>query len=188
MTEVTRVPLQPLKKGSMAKLWLGIVAIVLFGAGLAWLTVPEGVSVTVEQPGTGEPPTTSDVVVVNYVGKLADGTVFDQGQNSPFPLGQGMIPGFVEGLLQMQKGGKYVLEIPAEKGYGAEERTHPMTGEVVIPANSDLVFDVELIDFMNQADFERRIQMQQQMMQQQMQQQQGGAPEGAAPAGAVPPQ
>jgi len=190
MAEVTRVPLQPLKKGSMLKLWLGVVLILLAGFALAWLTVPKSVSVTAITAGTGGHPSESDVVVVNYVGKLADGTTFDEGQNAPFPLGGGMIPGFTEGLLKMEKGGKYRLEIPAEKGYGAEERTHPLTGEVVIPANSDLVFEIELIEFMSQSDFERRMQMMQQMQQQMQQGGAGpaGAPGGVPVPGAQPPQ
>ena len=57
-----------------------------------------------------------------------------------------------------------------------------MTGEEVIPANSDLIFDIDVIDFMSEADFQRRMQMMQQL--QQMQQQQGGA--GGAPGGAAP--
>jgi FKBP-type peptidyl-prolyl cis-trans isomerase FkpA len=182
MAEVTQVPLQPVKKSSLAKLWIGVVLAIVLGAGLAWLTVPAGVKVTETHAGVGAHPTKTDVVIVNYTGKLADGTVFDQGQNSPLPLGQGMIKGFVEGLVQMQKGGKYTLWIPSEKGYGAEERTNPMTGEVVIPANSDLTFDVEVVDFMSEADFQRRMQMLQQLQQMQ----QGGGAPGAAPEGGAP--
>lgn len=173
MAEVTRVPLQPLKKGSMAKLWRGVFAVVLLGVALAWLTIPQGVTVIEKSPGTGGRPGATDVVIVNYVGKLGDGTTFDEGQGVPLPL-QGMIPGFSEGLVQMEKGGQYTLRIPAAKGYGAEERSNPMTGEVIIPANSDLIFEIDLIDFMAQSDFERRMQMQQQMME--MMRQQGGEP------------
>lgn len=187
MAEVTRVPLQPLKKGSLAKLWLGVVVVILLGVALAWFTVPQGVSVTENTPGVGASPGKTDVVIVNYVGKLDDGTVFDQGQGVPIPLGQGTIPGFGEGLVKMKKGGKYTLRIPAEKAYGAKEQKNPMTGEVVIPANADLTFEIDLIDYMTEADFQRRMQIQQMM---QMQQQQGGAPGGAPalPEGAPVPQ
>ncbi|HEY0301584.1 MAG TPA: FKBP-type peptidyl-prolyl cis-trans isomerase [Rhizomicrobium sp.] len=183
MAEVTQVPLQPVKKGSLAKLWLGVALAVVLGAGLAWLTVPAGVSVTENTPGVGAYPGKTDVVIVNYVGKLAGGKIFDQGKNVPIPLGQGTIAGFAEGLVKMQKGGKYTLEIPAEKAYGAEPQTNPMSGEEVIPANSDLTFEIDLLDFMTEADFQRRMQMMQQL--QQMQQGQGapgGAPADAAPA------
>jgi FKBP-type peptidyl-prolyl cis-trans isomerase FkpA len=92
-----------------------------------------------------------------------------------------VIPGFAEGLGKMQRGGKYVIEIPAEKAYGAEEKRNPQTGEVVIPANSDLVFEVELIDYKSAAELDQ----QRQIMQQMQQMQQGGA-QGAAPGGMPP--
>ncbi|MDZ4308186.1 FKBP-type peptidyl-prolyl cis-trans isomerase [Allopontixanthobacter sp.] len=184
MTEITRVPLHPIAKGSLTKLWLGVVAVILIGAGIAYSAVPAGVSVDTVTAGTGPNPAATDVVLVNYTGKLADGTVFDEGQQTPLPL-EGMIPGFREGAMKMQKGGTYVLTIPSEKGYGEESKANPQTGEEVIPANSDLVFDVELIDFMSLQDFQARMAEMQQMQQMiQQQQQQQGAP-GAAPA---PPQ
>ena len=176
MAEVTAVPLQPIRTGSLVKLWLGVLALIAAGAALAWFTVPRTVSVTTITAGMGASPTVGDVVIINYTGKLADGTVFDQGQNRPLPLDPGTIPGFTEGLTQMQKGGKYTLEIPAAKGYGAEEKTNQQTGEVVIPANSDLTFDIDLLDFMSRADFERRMQMLQQLQQLQQQQQGVAAP------------
>ena len=114
-------------------------------------------------------------MLVNYTGKLKDGTVFDQGERAPLQV-DGVIPGFSAGLQHMKMGGKYVLHIPADQAYGPEEKSDPQTGEVVIPANSDLVFDVELVDFKSKAEV---MQMQQQMMMQQMMQE-GGQP-GAAP-------
>ncbi|WEK48116.1 MAG: FKBP-type peptidyl-prolyl cis-trans isomerase [Candidatus Andeanibacterium colombiense] len=188
MVEVTQVPLQPVRKSSLAKVWIAVALAIVLGAGLAWLTTPPAVKVAVVKAGLGAYPGKTDVVVINYVGKLKNGTVFDQQQNAPIPLGQGMIKGFVEGLTKMQKGGKYVLTIPAAKAYGDQDRTNPMTGEVVIPKNSDLTFDIDVVDFMSEADFQRRMQMMQQL--QQMQGGgaggPGGAPGGAAPAGAAP--
>ena len=198
MTEITRVPLQPIAKGSLTKLWLGVIVAVLLAGGLAWAALPKGVDVDVVAEGTGPSPTKQDVVFVRYTGKLADGTVFDQSQDiplpiegvlpkgSPLPLGR-MIPGFAEGAVQMKKGGKYTLFIPAEQGYGAEGQKDQQ-GNVVIPPNSDLTFDVELVDFMSEADFQRRIQVLQQAMQMQQGQMGGqGAPSGApAPAPDVP--
>ena len=180
MTEITRVPLRPVAKGSLAKLWIGVIAAIGLAILLAWSLAPKGYGLTTIEEGSGPNPTETDVMFVNYVGKLKDGTVFDQSQprqplppeiealvpnGDPLPLGN-MIAGFTEGAVQMQKGGKYELRIPAAKGYGAEERTNPQTGEVVIPANSDLVFEIEVIDFMSQAEFERRVQMITQMMEQ----------------------
>jgi FKBP-type peptidyl-prolyl cis-trans isomerase FkpA len=182
MTEITRVPLQPIAKGSLTKLWLGIAIAVLLAAGLAWAALPKGVTVDTVAAGTGPSPTKDDVVFVRYTGKLVDGTVFDKSQDitlpvqgllpqgSPLPLGR-MIPGFSEGAVQMKKGGKYTLFIPAEKGYGAEGQKDQQ-GNQVIPPNADLTFDVELVDFMSEADFQRRLEVLQQAMQ--MQQGQGG--------------
>ena len=177
MTEITRVPLQPIAKGSLTKLWLGVAGAVLLGAGVAWATMPGGVEVDTLTAGTGPNPGPSDVVFVKYTGKLADGTVFDQSKELPFPTGglipdgmpmqvSGVVPGFAEGLQQMQKGGKYRLTIPADKAYGAT----PPPG-APIPPNADLVFDVELVDFMSEPEAQRRFQVLQQMMQQRQQQQ-----------------
>lgn len=186
MTEITRVPLQPIAKGSLTKLWLGVLGAALVAGGLAWAALPKGVDVDVIVEGAGPSPAKDDVIFVRYTGTLSDGKVFDQSQDvdlpiegllpkgSPLPLSR-MIPGFSEGAVQMKKGGRYKLFIPADKGYGAEGRKDQM-GNEVIPANSDLTFDVELIDFMSEADFERRIQVLQQTMQ--MQQGQMGAPGG----------
>jgi FKBP-type peptidyl-prolyl cis-trans isomerase FkpA len=174
MTEITRVPLQPIGKGSIGKLWLGVVAAVAAGAGLAWATIPASVKVITERAGSGPSPTTADVVLINYKGTLADGKVFDQGQRAPLEV-SGVIPGFTKALEQMQRGGKYKVHIPAKLAYGEK-------GGGPIPPNADLDFEIELIDFKSVAE----IQQQQAMIQQMQQQQQGGAP-GAPGAGAPPP-
>ena len=83
-------------------------------------------------------------------------------------------PSVIAGAVQMKKGGKYTLFIPAEQGYGAEGQKDQQ-GTEVIPPNSDLTFDVELVDFMSEADAQRRFQVLQQMMEQQ-QGAQGAAP------------
>ncbi|WP_170005516.1 FKBP-type peptidyl-prolyl cis-trans isomerase [Pseudopontixanthobacter vadosimaris] len=182
MTEVTRVPIQPVDRGTLPKLWIAVVLAVLLAAGVAWATVPDGVEVTTIAPGTGPSPAEDDVVLVNYVGKLANGEIFDQAEQAPLPL-EGMIPGFTEGAQKMQKGGTYLIEIPAELGYGEEEKLDPASGEVRIPANSTLLFEVELIDFISRTDFEQRMRAMEQMMQMQGKMP-GGMP--SAPAGAPP--
>ncbi len=189
MTEITRVPLKPVGKGSLAKLWLGIAVAILIGAGIAWASVPEGVEVETIAEGSGPSPTAEDVVFIKYTGKLSDGTVFDQSRDLPFPTNgiipdgmpmqlSGVVPGFKEGLEQMQKGGKYVVHIPSDKAYGA---TPPQGAP--IPPNADLTFEVELVDFMSEEDAQRRFQVLQQMMQQQ-QGQQPGAPQAEGGPGA----
>jgi FKBP-type peptidyl-prolyl cis-trans isomerase len=85
-----------------------------------------------------------DQVTVHYSGRLQDGTEFDnsykRGDPIPLTLGEGrVIKGWEEGLLGMKVGDKRQLIIPPDLAYGAEGR--PPT----IPANSTLIFDVELV-------------------------------------------
>jgi FKBP-type peptidyl-prolyl cis-trans isomerase FklB len=83
----------------------------------------------------------TDEVTVNYRGKLLDGTEFDssysRGQPATFPVG-GVIKGWQEALVLMKPGSKWQLYIPPELAYGSSPRPS-------IPANSLLIFDVELI-------------------------------------------
>ena len=93
--------------------------------------------------GTGESPAAGSMVQVEYTGWLTDGKLFDSSYKRPdsfrFPLGKGkVIPGWDEGVAGMKVGGKRRLVIPAELAYGSRERPN-------IPANSTLVFDVELL-------------------------------------------
>lgn len=91
--------------------------------------------------GFGDIPTDKDRVVVHYTGKLIDGTVFDssidRGEPSKFMVG-GVIQGWQEALQLMKVGSKWELVIPSNLAYG--ERA---TGN--IPANSTLIFEVELL-------------------------------------------
>lgn len=102
-----------------------------------------GLQYQVLEEGEGPKPKATDVVVAHYEGRLTDGTVFDssyqRGEPAEFPLNR-VIPGWTEGLQLMSPGAKYRLYVPASLAYG--ERS---VGE--IPANSTLVFDVELLDF-----------------------------------------
>lgn len=109
----------------------------------------EGVKVTqsglqykVEKEGDGKTPSKTDTVKAHYKGTLIDGTQFDssydRGQPAEFPV-QGVIPGWSEALQMMKVGSKYKLFIPPELAYGA-------SGRPGIPANSVLVFEVELVD------------------------------------------
>ena len=178
MSEVTRVPLQPIEKGSVLKIWLGVIVALLVGVGIALATVPRGLNVETINEGTGQNPTVADVVMINYVGRLASGKEFDRGEKAVIPL-ESVVPGFRDGLLKMKKGGKYRLEIPSNLAYGAKSQSDPRTGEVVIPANSDLVFEVELINFMSMQQFQA-------MQMLQMQQMQGMGGPGGGPGGEAP--
>ncbi len=101
-----------------------------------------GLLYQVEKEGSGETPKDSDTVVVNYKGTLIDGTEFDNSYTRGEPLSfrlDGVIPGWTEGLKHVKKGGKIKLVIPPNLAYGKN-------GVPGIPANSTLVFDVELLD------------------------------------------
>lgn len=106
---------------------------------------PSGLGYTMLRAGTGAQPAGDDTVLVNYVGYLAaTGAVFDQNMQTPMPVG-GVIPGFSQGLQLLSRTGIARLCIPAAMAYGAEASD-------TIPANSDLVFQVELIDFKTAAE------------------------------------
>jgi len=107
-------------------------------------TNPSGLMYIDTQEGSGTSPTMQQSVTVHYTGKLAsDGKVFDssvqRGQPATFPMG-GVIKGFSEGILTMKPGGKRTVLIPAAMAYGA----NPPPGSG-IPANADLIFEIELI-------------------------------------------
>lgn len=101
-----------------------------------------GILYKIEKQGEGQTAKPEDTVKVHYVGKLVDGTEFDssyeRGQPLEFKLNQ-LIPGWVEGIQLIQKGGKIQLVLPPELAYGNQA-----TGK--IPANSTLIFDIELLD------------------------------------------
>lgn len=92
--------------------------------------------------GEGESPAVTDIVSVHYHGTLIDGTVFDssveRNQPAEFPL-NAVISGWTEALQLMKVGDKWKLYLPAEIAYGARSPSPK------IPANSALVFEVELL-------------------------------------------
>lgn len=104
---------------------------------------PQGLGVTDTRLGTGAAVQDGDTVTVNYTGMLLNGTKFDssydRGQPFTFTVGAGqVIKGWELGLVGMKVGGARRLVIPPELGYGAAS-----VGP--IPANSTLVFDIELL-------------------------------------------
>lgn len=175
MSEVTAVPLRPIKKGSLVKLWIGIALVAAAGIAAAWagtarqvamaepaadllariskekgvVTTASGLRYKVITEGSGPKATASDMVVVDYDGKLANGESFDSsarhGGPATLPVG-GLIPGWVEGLQLMNAGSKYRFWIPPELGYGEQG-----AGDGVIPPNAVLEFDVALIAIAPQA-------------------------------------
>ena len=108
-----------------------------------WKTTASGLKYQVLKQGTGtKSPKATDTVKVHYHGTLLNGTVFDssveRGQPISFGLNQ-VIAGWTEGLQLMHVGDKFKFEIPPNLAYG-ESSPSPK-----IPANSTLVFEVELL-------------------------------------------
>ena len=109
------------------------------------MTTASGLQYIEVEAGTGATPKAGDTVAVHYTGTLEDGTKFDssydRGQPFEFVLGRGqVIAGWDEGIALMQVGGKARLIIPPELAYG----NRAVGG--VIPANSTLIFEVELVE------------------------------------------
>jgi FKBP-type peptidyl-prolyl cis-trans isomerase len=102
----------------------------------------QGLVVQDEIVGTGATAQPGDTLTVDYTGKLADGTVFDTSvgrQPIQFVLGTGqVIPGWDQGLMGMQEGGKRILIIPPNLAYGDQ-------GIGPIPPNATLTFEVTLV-------------------------------------------
>lgn len=100
----------------------------------------DGLFYIISDPGSGAQPGDSSYVTVTYKGYLVDGTVFDQtsGTTSSFFL-TSVVAGWREGMKLIKKGGKIKLLIPSALGYGGNS-----VG--VIPANSVLIFDVNLLN------------------------------------------
>ena len=110
-------------------------------------TLASGLKIAILKEGTGAMPKKGEVVLVNYYGALKTGLKFDEsftrGEPINFPIGGGqVIPAWDQGLMELKEGTIAVLFVPAALGYG-ERATGP------IPANSDLVFYVELLKSIN---------------------------------------
>lgn len=110
-------------------------------------TTSSGLQYKVITQGTGTSPKATDHVITHYRGKLIDGTEFDssyaRGEPVTFPV-NGVIPGWTEALQLMKPGSKWELFVPAELGYGEQG-----IGDV-IPPNSVLNFEVELISIVDE--------------------------------------
>ena len=138
------------RRRGTGKLWLGILAMIAAGVALAWFgagslrgeTTASGLQFRTVEAGEGPLIKPVDGVLIEYEGRLEDGTVFDTSEGrGPTPMIAGqVIPGFAEALTKMQKGGRYRVNIPSHLGYGAS----PQPGSP-IPPNADLEFDVHVV-------------------------------------------
>lgn len=192
----TTVPIRPLARGSVLKLWLGILFLALIAAGIAWLgtagqqrdTLPSGVQLQVIEPGEGPTVTPADLAALRYRlyhdGELLQDS--DQaGQGQPFVTStEGLFPGFSQGLQRMQAGGRYRLWLPPGQ--------HVQPGQIPpgapFTADDTLMFEIEVLQIApGMAAMQR-------MMGPQGQGAPGAAPgsapgaaPGGAPAGSAPP-
>ena len=162
--------MNPTQTGIATALALGVVLIFFFLGGFSFFspaeldTAPEAAAfnpitsptmpttpdatqlqATDEVVGTGATAEAGDTITVNYVGALTDGTVFDASakhgnEGFTFVLGSGaVIPGWDQGIVGMKEGGRRILVIPPALAYGDQAVGN------IIPANSTLLFQVELV-------------------------------------------
>lgn len=109
------------------------------------VSLPDGLQYKIIKQGTGAIPTADSQVKVHYHGTLIDGTVFDSSVNRGEPIVLGVsqvIPGWTEALQMMPVGSKWILYIPYNLAYGDRDGGP-------IPAYSNLIFEVELLNIEN---------------------------------------
>jgi FKBP-type peptidyl-prolyl cis-trans isomerase FkpA len=194
MSEVTAVPIRPLARGSMFKLWAVLAILVALAAGLAWWTtsqyreiaLPSGVRYRVVQQGTGPAITPADAFALRYklhANSRSNPVLQDSDQTGqPFVGTVGQVyPGFGEGLQQMRAGGRYLLWLPP----GTHVTTAPPAEAGFTPGDT-LVFEIQVLQIApgQAAAFEaQRMQQLQQQLQAQMEAQGAGPTgQGAPPA------
>lgn len=116
------------------------------------IVTESGLQYRVMEEGDGASPTIADFVTVHYAGRFIDGKEFDssytRGEPATFPAGR-LIPGFTEALTLMQVGDKWEVTIPSEIAYGPEG-----AGGGVIPGDSTLIFELHLLNVMNEEEAE----------------------------------
>lgn len=107
-------------------------------------TMENGVVVRTLRAGDGDAAKKGDKITIHFVGRLLDGGVFDssreRGEPMKFWVGEGqVVEGLDQALLGVREGELRTITVPAKLGYGMEAKPN-------IPANSTLVFEVELLD------------------------------------------
>ncbi|MEA3008893.1 MAG: FKBP-type peptidyl-prolyl cis-trans isomerase FkpA [Sphingomonadales bacterium] len=193
---VTAVPLHPIRKGSVAKLWIALAVLAALAAAFAWwgtsafqpVRTGSGVTIQTLAAGSGAKITDQDVVALHYKlhAKSLEAPVVEDSRATGQPFvttTQGVYPGFGEGLRHMRPGGSYILTLPPG--------THvpgPIPPGAPFTKDDSLVFEIDVLQVEPGAgprymEMQRMQQMQQ--LQQMQQMQGGGAPGG--PEGAPPP-
>lgn len=188
MSAVTAVPLRPIARGSVLKLWIGLGVLALAALALAWwgtrwmqvVTLPSGVRYQVVREGSGPVMTSADVIAMRFQVHLnnVEGRVVSDSGPQPFVGTVQDVPaGFGEGVQVMREGGRYVISVPV----GIVMAGRPVPPTAPFTMNDTLVFEVQALQIEAGAASAFQMQRLQQMIQrQQMQQGAAGAP-GANP-------
>lgn len=141
---VTQVPLRPIARGSLVKLWLAIALLVAVAYGVATMGAGKLTSVDVDTVAAGTGPMIGpmDGVIIEYTGRTEDGKIFDttDGRGPAPMLVAQVVPGFGQALTRMQQGGRYKILIPGKLAYGET----PPPGSPFKP-NENLAFDVHVL-------------------------------------------
>ena len=141
---VSQVPLRPIAKGSLIKLWLAVAALAAIAFGVAHMGAGQLKNVSVETVAAGTGPLVGEMdgVFIEYTGKTEAGATFDTTEGrDPMPvLVANTVPGFKQALVQMQQGGRYKIYIPGRLAYGKS----PPAGSG-LGVDEDLYFDVHVV-------------------------------------------
>jgi len=153
-------------------LYVMIAIFILLFAYVAYSIIQNNKNKKMEESNTTQNSTSTlreavagDIIVINYSGKLENGTEFDssykRGQPFIFQVGVGqVIKGWDEGLIGAKRGDTKQLVVPGDKAYGDQEIKGP-DGKVLIPKNATLIFDVEVVEVISEADAQRMMAEQQ---------------------------
>lgn len=180
---VTAVPLRPLAKGSVLRLWLALAVLVVAGAAIAWIgtarlqiaTTATGVRFQTLREGTGPNITSADLVAMRYRLTKLDGTPIENSDDmgQPFVASTDRVfPGFGEAMQMMQQGGRYRIWLPP----GQHVQGPPPPG-APFAATDTLVFDITVLQVAAGMAAAQRL----------MGPQGQSLPPGGLPPGALPP-
>ncbi len=198
MSAVTAVPLRPLARGSVPRLWIGLALLVIVAAGLGWwgtrgvqrTIMPSGVQYQVIREGNGELISNADIVAVHFVGRHANGEPFaDTRRDRPVEVTtDNFLPGLGDGLKLMRKGSVYRFWVSSRLYQGQ------LPPGIRFEPNEVLSFDLQVVDVAPGMAQVRRMQELQRQLQGGGQPPEAGAPGAAAPdvpapagTGATPP-
>jgi hypothetical protein len=180
---VTAVPLRPLARGSVLKLWLALIVLVAAGAAIAWVgtaplqivTTKTGVRFQTIRSGSGPTIMPADLVAMRYRLTKLDGTQIENSDDMGQPFvasADRVFPGFGEAMAMMQQGGRYRIWLPP-----GQHAPDPIPPGTPFSREDTLVFDVTVLQVAEGMAAAQRM----------MGPQGQGAPPGGLPPGALPP-